>query len=239
MSYLSFLKPGPIGAAQTALELSYPFTQDKNFPGAAESRHARALALRKAIQDNPQATGTSFDGSPSTLDYLKQAYGWASDPYGVNKADAAAPPAPPTSAAPAAHAAAPPPPPVQAPDVAQASQPDVPALGGLGLFPPQQAEPPNWLRDAQLGPRGFPPGMPLPQPTRPPQASSPVPMPMARPAEAPQEQPDMGFFARNTAMMQDPMTGQFIDPSAAQRAQVRGPDLINKMMAYLHGKDIG
>jgi hypothetical protein len=48
----------------------------------------------------------------------------------------------------------------------------------------------------------------------------------------------MGFFARNTAMMQDPMTGQFIDPTAAAQAQaqLRGPDLINKMMAYLHKK---
>jgi hypothetical protein len=63
-------------------------------------------------------------------------------------------------------------------------------------------------------------------------------MPMPRPDQAPApQQPDTGFFARNAAMMRDPSTGQFIDPSAAQ--SVRGPDLINKMMAYLHNKDMG
>jgi hypothetical protein len=63
-------------------------------------------------------------------------------------------------------------------------------------------------------------------------------MPQARPAEAPQADP-MSFFQRNSAMMTDPGTGQFIDPMAAAQAQaVRGPDLINKMMAYLHNKDI-
>jgi hypothetical protein len=45
----------------------------------------------------------------------------------------------------------------------------------------------------------------------------------------------MGFFARNAAMMRDPTTGEFIDPAAAAQA-VRGPDLINKMMTYLHNK---
>lgn len=53
----------------------------------------------------------------------------------------------------------------------------------------------------------------------------------------------MGFFARNTAMMQDPMTGAFIDPTAASQAQgsddVRGQNVIQKMLAYLHNKDLG
>jgi hypothetical protein len=61
---------------------------------------------------------------------------------------------------------------------------------------------------------------------------------MARPDQAPAPTPtDTGFFARNTAMMRDPSTGAFIDPSAAQ--SVRGPDLIAKMMSYLHNKDMG
>lgn len=62
-----------------------------------------------------------------------------------------------------------------------------------------------------------------------------VPMPMARPAEAPQADP-MSFFQRNSAMMRDPMTGQFIDPTAGAQAQASGPDLISKMMNYLHNK---
>jgi hypothetical protein len=66
-------------------------------------------------------------------------------------------------------------------------------------------------------------------------------MPQARPAEAPQAQPgsgagapDTSFFMRNAMSMRDPSTGELIDPSGAQ--SVRGPDLISKMMAYLHNK---
>jgi len=65
-----------------------------------------------------------------------------------------------------------------------------------------------------------------------------VPMPRARPEQSPVSEPEMGFFARNAAMMRDPLTGDFIDPTAAAKA-VRGPDLISKMMTYLHNKDIG
>lgn len=59
-----------------------------------------------------------------------------------------------------------------------------------------------------------------------------APMPQPRPEEAPQ---DMGFFARNSAMMTDPMTGEFIDPSRASKAS--GPDVIAKLMDYFHKKD--
>jgi hypothetical protein len=61
-------------------------------------------------------------------------------------------------------------------------------------------------------------------------------MPQARPAEAPQaqSQPDTSFFMRNAMMMRDPASGELIDPSGA--ASVRGPDLISKMMTYLHNK---
>ena len=61
-----------------------------------------------------------------------------------------------------------------------------------------------------------------------------VPLPRARPEEAPQPQPDTSFFMRNALMMRDPATGDFIDPQGA--ASVRGPDLISKMMGYLHNK---
>jgi hypothetical protein len=57
---------------------------------------------------------------------------------------------------------------------------------------------------------------------------------MARPAEAPQAPQDTGFFMRNALMQQDPMGGGFIDPTGA--ASVTGPDLISKMMGYLHKK---
>lgn len=67
-----------------------------------------------------------------------------------------------------------------------------------------------------------------------PAQEAPVPMPQARPAEAPQAQPDTSFFMRNALSMRDPSTGEMIDPSGA--ASVRGPDLISKMMTYLHNK---
>jgi hypothetical protein len=61
-----------------------------------------------------------------------------------------------------------------------------------------------------------------------------APMPMGRPADAPQATPDTSFFMRNAMMQHDPMTGQLLDPSAS--SSVSGPDLISKMMTYLHGK---
>lgn len=82
------------------------------------------------------------------------------------------------------------------------------------------------------------PAVPMPAPR--PQSFAPMPsapMPMARPADAPQAQPDTGFFMRNALMQQDPITGGFLDPSAVSK--VSGPDLISKMMAYLHKKDMG
>jgi hypothetical protein len=61
-----------------------------------------------------------------------------------------------------------------------------------------------------------------------------------RPQDAPQAtsipepSPDTGFFMRNALMMQDPNGGGLIDPTGA--ASVKGPDLIAKMMSYLHNK---
>jgi hypothetical protein len=134
-----------------------------------------------------------------------------------------------------------------------AAQPDVMKPNPMSAFAQSpQAPISTSVSPPILGPQTVsPPPTPFPQGTDPmtaggpppamrpspaPQAAAPVPMPMARPAEAPQAPSPMGFFARNAAMMTDPMTGQFIDPNAASDAQVRGPDLINKMMAYLHKK---
>lgn len=104
---------------------------------------------------------------------------------------------------------------------------------------PSAPQLPSWVDGRSFG-AGIP-TPPAPQASPPTQPAS-VPMPQARPAEAdasqPAPTPDMGFFARNAAMMRDPGTGAFIDPMGAAQA-VRGPDLINKMMAYLHNKDTG
>jgi hypothetical protein len=83
-------------------------------------------------------------------------------------------------------------------------------------------------------------GIPMPQP-RPQMAQAPMPMPQPRPAQAPQApQPSspMGFFQRNAAMMQDPVTGGFIDPRAAAQAQAGGnsSNIINKMLGLLNQK---
>lgn len=63
--------------------------------------------------------------------------------------------------------------------------------------------------------------------------------PAAAAPQAPSPQP-MGFFARNTAMMRDPVGGDFIDPMAAAQAQAQtGPGLISKMMSVLNNKAQG
>jgi hypothetical protein len=59
-------------------------------------------------------------------------------------------------------------------------------------------------------------------------APAPVPMPAPRPAaaaQAPASNPFADFFARNTAMMKDPVTGEFIDPQAA--AKYGGSGILN------------
>lgn len=116
----------------------------------------------------------------------------------------------------------------------QAPPQQVPALGGLGLFPGAAPSPMNWLQGAQYKPT--PPMMqPTPAPAPAVAAAAPsVPLPMARPADAPAPPEDTGFFRRNALMMTDPMTGQLIDPQGAQ--SVSGPTLIDKMMGYLHNK---
>lgn len=95
---------------------------------------------------------------------------------------------------------------------------------------PSAPTPPPWWADGQMF-NG--PGFPASQASTPTQPAS-VPMPQARPAEAPAPQEDTGFFMRNALMQRDPMTGELIDPMGAK--SVRGPDLIAKMMQYLHNK---
>lgn len=68
---------------------------------------------------------------------------------------------------------------------------------------------------------------------RPERSPAVTPTPMAQPASAPQ---GMGFFQRNAAMMTDPVTGMFIDPTAAAQAQASGGDVIKKMLGLLHNK---
>lgn len=95
----------------------------------------------------------------------------------------------------------------------------------------------NWLQGAQQMPSStLPPsgGSPTPEAPAVSQAPSAIPLPQARPAEAPQSQPDTSFFMRNAMQMRDPVTNDFLDPAGAQ--SVKGPDLIAKMMTYLHNK---
>jgi hypothetical protein len=102
---------------------------------------------------------------------------------------------------------------------------------------PQQM--PWWMNGpSPVASHGFAP-QPAPQAqpaaqTAAPQSAPMAPMPQARPTDAPQAQPDTSFFMRNALMQRDPVTGQMLDPSGA--SSVSGPDLISKMMTYLHGK---
>jgi hypothetical protein len=83
----------------------------------------------------------------------------------------------------------------------------------------------------------FAPPMPAPQVVPPAPAPAPaVPTPQPRP-DVPAPDP-MGFFQRNAAMMRDPSSGAFIDPTSAERAQASGPDVINKLLQMFHQKDM-
>jgi cell division septation protein DedD len=124
-------------------------------------------------------------------------------------------------------AGAPAAPPVQPLD--DAPQRGVSSFGG----PQSMFSPPTFPHTSAPVPSAMQSAAPAPVPAPTAQAA-PVPMPQARPAEAPQAQPDTSFFMRNAMSMRDPSTGELIDPSGA--SSVRGPDLISKMMAYLHNK---
>lgn len=95
--------------------------------------------------------------------------------------------------------------------------------------------------------QNFPPVMaqsvPLPR-ARPAQANAPMDIrpPAQQAAPAPQAAPSdggMSFFTRNAMMMQDPATGQYIDPTGAAKAQAAMPQqqdqgsLIQKMLGRL------
>jgi hypothetical protein len=73
----------------------------------------------------------------------------------------------------------------------------------------------------------------MPQPRPPMPAPAPV-------AAAPQPDPGMSWFQRNAAMAQDPLTGQFIDPTNAATAKAQadqnGSALIKKMLSYVNNK---
>jgi hypothetical protein len=110
------------------------------------------------------------------------------------------------------------------------AQPQAPA--------PAPQPPPAAPVVAQGDPVGAGVPLPAPRPQAAPSApaAQPVPMPQPRPAEAPQQAPGMSFWQRNAAMMRDPITGSFLDPAAAQRADATGPELIQKFMNYFNDK---
>lgn len=116
----------------------------------------------------------------------------------------------------------------------------------MGMFNPEaiasqrqpgmQRQQPFPLADAMAGhsaPAGPMAAPPRPQMAQPQPQAAPMPMPQPRPQQAPQE---MGFFQRNAAMMQDPLTGMFIDPGAAAQAQASSGAIIPKMLAMLQQK---
>jgi hypothetical protein len=131
----------------------------------------------------------------------------------------------------------------------QASQPQAPMLAtppmpapvDMGQFKPpvvasDEAQDPGALSPNYAGPHSVG-GAPV-NPGAPMQANAPSPLDTAQwpagPVGAPQDQ---GFFANNAAMMRDPLSGSFLDPTAASGAQASGPDVINKLMSYFHKKD--
>lgn len=149
------------------------------------------------------------DNSPGDMSALMKAYKEAR----AAKQASAPPPAPP----------GPPP-------------PSVP-ISVSNYSPPSQVQPTQAMPPAQGLDLPMAPSVPMPQPrpqmAAPTPAPAPVPVPQPRPAEAPQP---MGFFARNTAMMRDPLTGAFLDPASAKQADATGPDVIQKFMNYFHNK---
>lgn len=134
-----------------------------------------------------------------------------------------------------------------------------PPISGPQSHEPQPPAPPisshnggptNYSGPAPIGPLfnpfappslgGTAPRIPegLQRPAAPPvvaQTPQAVPQPQARPAAAPQAE-EMPWWKRNALLMQDPNGGGYIDPIGAQRAGVTGPQLIEKMMGYLHNK---
>lgn len=238
MKPLRFLLGGPLGAAAAGAEAAYPFTQDKNFPGVAEARHARGQAMRDTIRNNPQANPDAMGALPgigSSGDVLK----WLKDPYGINARHAEDP-----MTAGGSHV------PTAVPQAPVPSSTGVPALGGLGLFPPAAPMSQTPMQTAMATPAHLP--QPAPQPSQAPPVMAqgptapqgmalqygPISVGGAPIAEGPQKPENtMGFFARNAAMMQDPSSGAFLDPVNAARAQASGPDVIQKLLDMFHRKD--
>lgn len=110
---------------------------------------------------------------------------------------------------------------------------NLPGLTAQAAPAPPPVQPTQPMPPVQ--PMDAPAAVPMPTP-RPQMAAPSTPMPQARPVDAPQPEAPMGFFARNTALMRDPVSGAYLDPAAAQRAEVTGPDLIQKFMQYFHNK---
>jgi len=104
--------------------------------------------------------------------------------------------------------------------VANNAPADSPYYGPLGANPNAQF----------YGPLGAPaPQAPSQAPAPAPSAG--VPMPQPRPADAPQApSPMMSLFQRSAALQQDPLTGDYIDPTAAAKANAQ-PGIFSKLFA--------
>lgn len=110
-----------------------------------------------------------------------------------------------------------------------------PATPQAPMLPTPPTPPPVNITPDQAAPT--PPVLSQAMASVPPVAAPTVPLPTPRPADAPQAPPPMSWFQQNAAMMRDPSTGQFIDPTGASQAQSQqasGPDVINKLLSYFH-----
>ena len=122
-----------------------------------------------------------------------------------------------------------------------------PARGPLPAGPPlpmAQAKDPSQVTDVPSEVPTFAPPKPQGSPGAPVDKSGPSPLDTAQWPAGPVGNPNTpgeSFWQRNASMMQDPSTGEFIDPQAAQRSQQQqeasGPDLIQKMMSYFNSKN--
>ena len=107
--------------------------------------------------------------------------------------------------------------------------------GGFDMFGPEAGNTP--MENSQW-PTG-PVGAPTPAAPQAPAVTSGGPhQPIFTGPQLPQSSPDtLSAWQRNAALQRDGLTGDYIDPTNAARADATGPELIQKMMGYFNRKE--